>query len=374
VSTNQRPFLQSPALEARSFATGTTAAASATATLAELADDAATGNPGQRMTLGKIVNDGLTFDRFASTYYIAAGAARFLRVCFEVESAYAAGLQTWLTVGLAIQDSAGNTVSPSSTAIPYGLKNDVDYSAWFNLGAAPRFASGQRPVFWLDVEALITAGLVAADAPWRFAWTISMHDANAYLRGLQVEERAQFLIDESAAFGQIPTDYLPRYAVVDGTPGGMQRLWETVRGGNVANLRTYHGMSRGDTSPWLVSATSFAPFGSDTESTGVAARYRVRGRRMRGATACPVRWCVLYKFTGGSAGQTATVKLTTGTGSTTVTVSWADNTTWYTSALVTGASLDNTTTHDDVVWSGLVSTSGPILSVAARYVFDDPSP
>jgi hypothetical protein len=373
MSAGLRPQLQSPPIEARSFATGTTAAASAVASLAELANDAAGGHPAQRMTLGKIVNDGATFDRFASTYYIASGAARFLRVCFEVESAYSAGLQTWLTMGLTIQDSAGNTVASASSAIPYGLKNDVDYSAWFNGASAPRFASGQRPVLWLDVEALITAGLVAASAPWRFAWTISMHDAYAFLRGLQVEERSTFLIDEAEPFGQLPGDYRPRDAVVDGTPGGLQRLWQTVRPGLMANLRTYHGMARADTDPWLVSATSFAAFGSDTVN-GAAAAYRVRGRRMRGTTACPVRWCILYKFSGGSAAQTGTVKLTTGTGSTTVTVTWADNTTWYTSALVTGASLDNTTTHDELVWTGEVSTSGPILQIAARYVFDDPSP
>ena len=374
MSTGLRATLITPPVEARSFATGMTAAASAPSSLAELANDAAGGHPAQRMTVGVVANDGVTFDRFVSTYYIASGAARFLRINVASESAYSAGLLTWLTVGLAIQDSAGNTVLASSSAIPRGLKNDVDFNAWFNGAAAPRFASGQRPVLWLDVAELIAAGLVAANAPWRFAWSISMHDAYSFLRGITVEERSQFLIDDSVGFGQVPSDYLPRGAVVDGTVTGLQRLWETVRGGLMANLRTYHSMCRPLDDAWLVTSTSLAPFGGDEESSGVAARYRVRPRKMRGTTPCPVSFVVRYKFTGGGAGDTAQVKLTTGGTSHTLSLTWADNTTWHDSTLATGATLDTTGAHDDLSWTAKVSNGASTLHVCARAVFDNPSP
>ena len=372
MSSALRPFLQSPRLEARSFATGMTAAASAPLTLADLANDAAGGHPAQRMTLNTVVPP-YPSAATAHTLYVASGAARFLRVTFAVESAVTfIASTTWVTVDLTITDSAGNNVPSSNASIPYGLKADVNYGAQFGIGAPQRFQGGQRPVFWLDVDALVTAGLVASSLPWRFTWTITAHDNKAFVRGLQVEERSRLLVDEAESFGQVPTDYLPRGAVVDGLPGGLPQLWKTVRAGLTANLRTYHGMARTEADAWLVSSTSFAAFGGDDDGAGAACVYRTRGRRMYGTTATPVRWCVFYKFTGGSAGQTATVKLTTGTGSTTATLSWADNTTWHLSSMVTGATLDNTGASDTLTWTAKVSTSGPVLHIAARYVFDNP--
>ena len=375
MTTQIRGTLQAPRIEARAFATGATAAAGQVSALTELANDCAGGNPAQRMTVPFDATHTTSPDAY-NTFYVPTVVARFLRVQLVALSESTTGtIDTSIAVQLSITDSASNLVAWTDPSIPAALAGVAQTASFGNAMPLRWQSNATWNVSWLDIDALVLAGLVIANAPWVFHWAIT-NNANSHgrLGIIQVEERARFVVDESESFGQIPSDYLPRNLVVDGSPDGLERLWQTVRVGNISGLRTYHCMCRWESDPWVISSGSYVTFGgSDEESGGVPAAYRVRPRKMRGTSACPVRFCVRYKFSGGSAGATATVLLSTGGTSHTLVVTWADNTDWHDSALQTGATLSNASTEDRLHWTAKVSGATSV-SICSRLVVEAPTP
>ena len=364
MSTEDRR-LTTPRLEARTFAVGLTAAASHASGLAELCNDAASGHPSQRMTLPRC-------DASAAlhTYWFPTGVPRWLRVVGLFTSTTPT-TSSPVTVKLTITDDAGHVVLFSDPEIPDGLDGGIPFVSSYSTSQPSRIGAGDRRTWFLDVDALVAAGLSASSTWWRFKWVVDV-TSPAELESLVVDEVPRFLVDDTEAFGQLGTTaYRPRGLVVDGSPLGLQRLWATARVGLTAGVRTYHSMCRGEGDPWLCTSTSFAAFGSDSESAGVAAIYRVRPSAFRPAVNTPVRYVLRYKITGASGGDTATVRLTTGAGTfdatlTDVSGNWADS-------AVTAAQLDNVA-EDRITWQGKVSNGASTLRLIARPIVDAPAP
>ena len=322
--TTEDRRLTTPRIEARMFAVGLTAAASHASSLAELCNDAAGGHPSQRMTLPRLDATGVMH-----TYWFLTGVPRWLRVVGLFTSSTPT-TTSGVTVKLTITDDTGFAVIFSDPEIPDGLDGGVSYVSGYSTADPSRLGAGNRQVWFLDVAALVAAGLDDTSTWWRFKWVVDVTSPGE-LESLTVDEVPRFAVDDAEAYGQLGTTaYRPRGLVVDGSPLGLPRLWETARVGIAAGIRTYHGMCRDESDPWLCTSTSFAAFGSDSESAGVAAVYRVRPSAFRPAIKTPVRFVLRYKITGATGGDTATVRLTTGAGTfdatlTDVSGGWAES-------------------------------------------------
>jgi hypothetical protein len=356
--------LTTPRLEARQFAVRVTAAASHASTLAELANDAAGGHPSQRMTVPR-----LDATAVVHTYWLPTVVPRFLRVVALVTASDVTLLGS-VVLKLSITDSLGGTVAFSAPEIPDGLDGGSALRSSYSTTYPSRLGSGGRGEWLLDVDALDAAGLDLAATWWRFAWSATV-TSPCVLEYLAVDEVPRFLVDDAETFGQLgATAYRPRGIVVDGSPLGLQRLWPTVRTGLLLGLRTYHCTLKPENDPWLVTSTSLTTFGgSDQETAGVSAVYRVRPRAMRAGVDTRVRFILRYKLSGASPGDTATVRLTTGAGTfdavlTDVTATWVDSA-WTTATL-------DAVTEDRLVWSAKVSNGASTLRVITRVVVDYP--
>jgi hypothetical protein len=354
--------LTTPRIEARQFAVQVTARAAHVATLAELANDAAGGRPSQRMTLPRT-----TVSSTYTTYWIPTTVPRFLRIT-ALFTASVAGIFNGATLKLSSIDDGTASVPYSDAAIADGLKADVSYISGYSTAAPSRLGDGARVVWYLDLDTLSSTLDITA-AWWRFVWNVTV-TSPAELEHLTVDELPRFLVDTAETFGQIPSaDYRPRGLVIDGA-AGLQRLWPTIRTGHMSGLRTYHAMARRDVDAWLVTATAPATFGgSDEESAGVAALYRVRPRAMRPGVDTRVRFFLRYKLTGASSGNTATVTLTTGAGAYSVTLSDVSGS-WAESAVTTAYLLAGD--EDTIAWTAKVSNGASTLHIVSRVVVDDP--
>ncbi len=359
--TTDARALTTPRIEARQTAVQVTARAAHAATLAELANDAAGGHPSQRMTLPRTTASG-TY----ATYWIPTTVPRFLRIT-ALFTASVAGIFNGATLKLSSIDDGTASVPYTDAAIADGLKADVSYISGYSTSAPSRLGDGARVVWYLDLDTL-SGTLDITASWWRFVWNVTVTSPGE-LEHLTVDELPRFLVDTAEAFGQIPSaDYRPRGLVIDGA-AGLQRLWPTIRTGHMSGLRTYHAMVRRDVDAWLCTSTSFATLGgSDEESAGVAALYRVRPRAMR-ATNCRVRYVLRYKLATASPGDTATVRLTTGAGTydatlSDVTGSWAESSVT-TAYLLAGSG-------DTIAWTAKVSNGASTLHLVSRVVVDYP--
>lgn len=360
--TQQARRLGTPRLVASAFAVGTTARALQARALAELCNDAATGHPAQHMAFGRTVVSAVRH-----THWRPNAIPRWLRVQALFTSS--AVTSNGASLELSITDGT-TTVAPPDPEIPGGLNGVPDYISGYSTSTPSRLGAGQLQTWYLDVDALVTAGLSLTADAWRFTWDIGI-TSPAEVEWLCVDELPRWLVDDAADFGQLPDVYFARGLVVDGTPGGLQRLYETARYGLTDGVSTYHCLGRPEADAWTITSTSFASFGgSDEESAGVPARYEVRPRQMRPVKP-RVRFLVRYEITGASPGDTATVRLTTGDGNYDVTLTtlgaWTDSA-W------TTARLGLTSGLDEIAWTAKVSNGASTLRISARTVIDYPEP
>lgn len=341
---------------------GATTRASHAFALADLCNDAAGGHPGQRAT---ILHTGSgTFQLF---YQAAAARYVLLRACVVRTGIYSL-VYDGVTLELSITD--GTTAIPSSDAtIPEGLGADLLYQPGAG-GLGSRLGSAQYLSWYLDVDALVTAGLDPS-VPWRLQ-VIVVAGATAALESFTLEEAPRFLVGTADGYGQIPQDYLPRAPIVDGSRG-LERLRTTMRAGHYLGLRTYHAMSRAEAAPIYTTSGTFAALTGDTEAGTTATKYKVRARKMRGAADCPVAWLVRYKIVGASPGQKGQVRLYTGGAGSPYTLDLTDvSGSWATSPVGSAALSTAASGSLDTLYFA-ARTDGGTLSLCARTVWDNPA-
>lgn len=352
--------LTTPALEAQTFAIRRTARASHPHALADLANDAAGGHPAQRATITRTT--GGTFQLF----YQPTTVARFLRVTAVVAqngSSYTAGHAA--TLDLSVRDGT-STVASSDASIPYGLKADVGHRP-AAVGLFWTVSGANELTWWLDVDELVAAGLDAS-LLWRLTVVVAC-DATVAVELVQVEEAPRMLVDTAEAWGQIPTDYQPRGLIQDGA-NGLQRIGTTARVARVEGIRTYHALVVPESAPWTITSTSFAAWPGDTESAGVARKWIVRARKIRGtASECRARYVIRYRTAGMAGADKATVRLHTGSAGTPYDLDLTDLTgAWTTSSAKTvylPVSGDTT-----LYWEAKVTAGS--CEIVARPVYDYP--
>lgn len=303
MSTQPR-ILITPRVESLAFASTSTARASHPSTLAELADDAAGGHVGQRMTLGRVTGTG------AYAWYYWPSNARHLvvRASVSARGTYSTGH----AVALALTATDGtHTAATAADGIPDDIGGSGSTLLFPAVGAEtlPRAQSLAHYEWTISVEAL--ASVLTAGDEWRVDVAVTC-DATVYLEHLQIEELPRWLVDDAESYGQLPQVYLPRGLVVDGTPLGLPRLGETLRAAYFGSLRTYHAMTRARATPWSTTSSTWTTLAQDVEPGTGPVSYAARGRRLRSGTDVRVRWRVRYRITGASVGDVAQLRLVTG--------------------------------------------------------------
>lgn len=357
--------LTTPALHASTFATRRTARSVHAFTLADLANDAATGHPSQRFSISRIGSG--TW----STFYRDTGLTRALVVRAAVgRKGGSWTLGNGATFEVSITD--GTTTVSSSTYIPDGLRGDLTLTpapeailpTWYRTDSLGR---GQ----WVLDLAPIRAALTASST-WRVQ-IVTSTDTDVWVEHLQVEELPRWSVDTADDAGQLPHDYLPRGLVVDGDHG-LQRIGATHDAALLLGLRTHHAMARDPGAPWSTSSTSYGALGQDTEPGGAAQRFRCKARRVRGDVDCPVRVALRYRLVGASMpSHKGYVRLHSGGGSSPYVLTLADTAGAWADCTPIAAALATTITDAmDVIWWDAKVDSGT-LEICARTLYDDPT-
>lgn len=361
--TIERRALVTPQLDLATFASTRTARASHAQALAALVTDAAGGHPRQRGAIDRNSTGG--------TYHVMLrrGVARWLlvRLAVGVKGTWALPSGEYVDVDLSISDGT-TTITSSDSRIPAGLKADTQESAPLPAFLGRLDALGQR-AWVLDLDAFDTGGTSLSGTTRTLSFVVTITGTHAYCEGLWVEELPRWIVDDADDYGVLSSLFLARGAIVDSTEG-VQRLWETARYAYTHGIRTYHQLVRREADPWSIVATSSAAWPGDEESAGVARKYTVKARTMRGTTDPRVAFRVRYRLTGASPGDQGYVTLVTGAGSYTLTLTDASGA--WAEAEAQGY-LDAANAEQQVSFKGHKDAGPTALEIDARHVFDDPA-
>ena len=178
--------LQSLALWSQPRAIRKTAQASHSAEMADAASDAASGHPGQRVTIGRAA----TGVYHAWVHPLSPG--RFYEV-----SALLAWRGTWslpdgVEIELSVTDGIlGAPIAPPDAEIPTVFHGALQPAHWPGVAASgARLDATSRVVGYLDREALVDAGLDPT-VPWRLTFDVTCA-ATVYVEALEVTECSRF--------------------------------------------------------------------------------------------------------------------------------------------------------------------------------------
>lgn len=358
MTTLARALLGTPRIEAQTFAVGHTAQGSHGFALADLANDAATGHPSQRVTVGR--TNGGTFHGWLTP----SNVVRFARITVNV--AWRAGA-TWVAgdgVRVAMTVTDGTTTASTAPAIPaeLGASGETFTPAY---PASVRTSSITAHSVIVDLSEL--GAVLDVTQLWRVTFAVTC-DTTATCEGVALEELPRFIVDDATDAGVIPTHFQPR-AVIDAGAQSFARVNTSTRWAYYHTPRVFHCGSPGEADPYVCTSGSYAPLGQDADD-GAARVWTVRPYVARGAssTGCRVLWTVRYRITGASAGDKGYVRLTTGAGTYTLTLtdvsgSWAD-------ATPTGGYLSTSVPKDALSFTA--RRDAGTLELSARQVWSDP--
>lgn len=341
--------LNAPAVWSQPRASLRTAQASHAFDVADLANDAASGHPGQRATI--LRSTGGTYHCF----WHPSTTARFLEVAVTVAPKGTWTVPDGVTVNLTVTD--GTATVSATTAIPSVFRSSaVVHQPGLTLSRA---SSSNRVVGHLDRTALDAT--LDATLPWRLTFTLACTGgATACIEAVECAEMSRFAIDSTESYGDTPTTYLPRAIITT----ALARTGATLEAAYDLNRRTYHAVSLPEAAPDTVTAAAWAAIpGSQTVTGTTAAAWKVHPRRLRGNPA--VLFGVRYKTSGAGGGD---VRITTSAGTYTLALAgtsgtWAD--------VLTGAGALVDASSDTITWQAQMSAG--TLTIVSYWVVDAPA-
>lgn len=343
--------LTTPAIESQTMASTRTTQAGHALSLVDLANDAASGHPGQRATISRSMSGTAVAILHRST------VARYAWVELTVSWDSSTPSDDGVAVSLSITDGT-HTVSPPSSVIPVGLDGSATYTAALASGRA----QGMGHMRWaLDLE---DAGLSAltTTVPWMLVFTLTV-DPGVYCEAIHVREVPRFLVDDARSWGDVPGYYIPRAPIT----ARLSRAQAALETAVDKNRRTYCHLAKTRSAAWQTSSAVDAAIpGTLSESVGVPTVFQVHPRRL--LTGNPsVVFGAHYKTSGAS---DATLKLHSGgTGAAYTLTLPATSGAW--STVLTGAGSLYAADEDTLWWTASIAGGGT-LSLATLWVADDP--
>lgn len=336
--------LTTPALYSQTRPSRGTVQASQSATLTELANDAAGGHPAQRATVLRTV--GGTYhcyiwpDTTAIYYAVRVTASWRTAPVFNASS-----------ITLAVTDGT-TTVGPgASVYLPRILLLPIHPG----LSDARLDDFETREVF-VQRDSLVAAGL-SPSVPWRFKFVVTT--VATYVEAIEIAEVSRFATDTADTYGADPDYYQPRSIIDD----NVVAIGATLEAAYDLQRRTYHAVSLAEAAHDDVTSGTYAPIpGSQLESAGVASRWQVRPRLI--GSVPEVQFGVRYRTTGSHTGG---VRITTGAGTYTLTLpttsgAWVDD--------FTGVGYLAQATTDEIYWEAF--SSAGTLHITSYWIVETP--
>lgn len=343
-------ILNAPTIILSSMASTRTAMGSHGYSLADLADDAADGHPGQRATIDR--NAGGTFRLFTDP--------RTTALLYEL-AVTVSWRNTWvngdfLQVELVEITDGTHTVTSASHLIPDGLNSgDTGIPPG---GGRSRLDAMNRQTWYFDRSRLITAGL-SATLPWTWKLVITCA-TTVWCEAVELAEMSRFAVSGDDNFGADPRAFRGRTDI----DTGLSRVGLTLEAAYDLGRRTYHAIALPEASPNSVTSSTYVAIpGAQNASGSDPQIWRVRGRLM-GLGDTPVKFGCRYKTSGAGNGS---LKLTTGAGAYTLTLpgtsgAWA--------SIFTGAGAILAASQDDLAFTAKVASG--TLYFTNWWVLDDP--
>lgn len=358
MTTVPRRPLQTPTVTLSRYANGRTARAADLAVLADLINDSYGGHPAQEGSLDR----SLVGTSIYHLLYYPSTTATLLSVA--VTAAWKPLIESddydpddQVLIALEVSDGI-STVASSNNAIPNYLSGSLFYYT-------PSVGNSYMRAMTLKEDHISIASLVAAglDATkiWRFRFTVAV-GATAAMERLTLSEVSRLAVESdvnpqlSQPRGTITTDLSP--------------LVPAAETAYDLNRRTYHHLAVDQSAPLTVTSAVFAAIpnlASQTNqslSVGVPVPWYVIPRRITDTSA--LRWGVVYKTD--TAGRTGSVRITTSTG--TYTLSLPGSTAWVWATVASGTLAD--AASDTISWEAKVD--GGALFLATFWVCDEPDP
>lgn len=341
--------LSTPSIGSQSMATTRTPRSGHGLDLSELTNDAASGHPGQRATALRIVSGTVVCVIHRDTI------ARYLRLDAVIAWRGTTPTRDGATISLTISDGT-HSVSPPSTAIPYGWDGSVNFATVEGASRAASMASTARGV--VDLEDAAFASFTTT-VPWTLTFTVTA-DPTAWVEVLQVREVPRFLIDDIRSWGEVPGHYLARAPI----NARVSRWQASVHAAVDLYRRTHHHLAVIRTAAWTTTSAADAAIpGTLSESVGAAAKWKTHPRALD--TFGPaVAFGSHYKTSGPTGGV---LKLHSGAGSYSLTLPGTSGA-WAT--VLTGAGFLAATDEDSLWWTASIAAG--MLSLATLWVCNDP--
>lgn len=273
------------------------------------------------------------------------------------------------TLDLTLSDGT-NTIASSSAVIPRGWKGETHISPTQYLGGRH---DGLHVVGWVDLD--LADDTLTASNDWRVTVTVTL-SGGAEVQAINGWEAPCFAIDDDVAGrGVLLGNYSRDLEILD-TPAGCEELvtlddYAVTAQRTILSTAWRQQVTDGTETP-SCGATSYGAI-SLLDEGGAVGHFRTFTRALPDSSGeVPIRWRVLYRFSGGAGTETASVRLDSGaTGGPWATSALAYTTSWTWSAWVDAVHLSGA---DEITFEAQVSASPAVLWIAAVAVVENCAP
>lgn len=276
------------------------------------------------------------------------------------------------TVTLDVTLTDGTTTVTSSDAnVPRGFKGETHVCPTNYLGGRH---DGLHVTGWIDLDEMDDD--LSASSDWRITIVVVLA-GGAQVQALHGWEAPCFAIDDAVTGrGVLPGSFTRDTEIVD-TPTGIDAL-VTQDDYAVTAQRTIMSVAwrqqvADSTETPSCAATSYSAV-SLLDEGGSVGHFRTFARALPDPTTgeVPIRYRVLYRFSGGAGTETGNVRLDSGaTGGPWATSALSYTTTWTWSPWIDAVHLSGA---DEITWEARVSAGGPTLWLGAVKVVEDCAP
>lgn len=275
-----------------------------------------------------------------------------------------------VTLDVTLSDGT-NSLTSSSAVIPRGFKGETHLCPTNYLGAGH---DGLHITGWIGLDD--ADDTLTASSDWIVTVVVTL------VGGAQVQvvhgwEAPCFVIDDAVSGRGTLLGTFGRDAEIVDTPSGTEALVDTddaaVRAQRTIMSTAWRQQIADSTETPNCTATSYGAI-SLLDEGGAACALRTFARALPDPTTgeVPIRFRVLYRFSGGAGTETGNVRLATGAaGSPWATSALGYTTSWTWSPWIDAAHLSGA---DTCTWTARVSASGPALWIGAVAVVEDCAP
>lgn len=285
-----------------------------------------------------------------------------------------------LKLDLSVTDGT-DTVASTDDRIPYGFRNEVLFVPDTTGGSLVGTPSSREVVGYIDLDALVSdpdaTGNALTGVDWIVSVDVTVTGTGSCLQLLHAWEAPCFAVDDAVPGRGVLLGNFTRDLEVIDTPSCVEALIDAddyaVTAQRTILSVAWRQQVADSTETPSCAATAYGAI-SLLDEGGSVGHFRTFARALPDPTTgeVPIRFRVLYRFSGGATTETANVRLDSGaTGGPWATSALAYTTTWTWSPWIDAVHLSGA---DEITWDARVSAGGPTLWLGAIAVVENCAP